>query len=122
MKHSYADLKFGHWYIVEVSFRPTNPPHRAILSDFRLREGRESPDATLTGNYEPSSLEFFKLEKLHYFKVIKEIPEMREMGMKWADFEKYNKEMNADTNFNESMYAPKDATMGEISEFNEPDV
>jgi len=72
--HNYSELKFSNWYVVEVSFRKTNPIHRAILSDYRDCDHT----GTLTGSYEPASLEFFDLNELYYFKVIKEIPEMSE--------------------------------------------
>lgn len=72
--HDYSMLKFGSWYVVDVSFRKTNPIHRAILSEYRSDGNR----ATLTGNYEPASLEFLNLDDLYYFKVITEIPEMIE--------------------------------------------
>ena len=72
-----SDLKFGHYYIVEVSFNPHNPIHRAILTDFRgmgiatlFRSGYDLDDQQGPGIQ-------IDLSSLAHFKVISEIEEMQ---------------------------------------------
>jgi hypothetical protein len=66
-------LKWGHWYVVEVAFRPGNPIHRAIATDYR-----ENRFVTLFGSYEDDRIPRVNLDTLAYFKVIEPIKAMKE--------------------------------------------
>jgi hypothetical protein len=64
-------MVWGKWYVVDVSFRATNPIHRAIATDFR-----EGKFVVLIGDYE-DRIETANIKNLSYFKVICEIGEMK---------------------------------------------
>jgi len=63
-------MEFGRWYVVEVSFRPTNPVHRAIAF-----EARSDGVYVQGGGYRA---EWVQPEQLSFFRVVEEIAAMKE--------------------------------------------
>lgn len=64
-------MHWGKWYVVELSFKPSNPIHHAICKSY----GTES--VVLYGNSDnPISI---NIKKLHHFKVLYPIKEMNEI-------------------------------------------
>lgn len=61
-------LKSLTWYVVEVSYRETNPIHRAICKH------NFDGHVELYGNYDDP--EYTHVERLHHFKVVEEIKAM----------------------------------------------
>lgn len=64
-------MKFGHYYVVEVSYRPGNPIHRAIA-----HSARADGVTLVASGYERPIVE--KPGDLAYFRVVEEIKSMRE--------------------------------------------
>lgn len=73
-------LQFGHYYVVDVSFNPNNPIHRAIATPigrgpnhvFLFRLGYESE--THPGAGGPAMLQ--NIQNLAHFEIISEIEQM----------------------------------------------
>lgn len=70
-----ADIipEFGRYYVVEVSFKASNPIHRAIMSGWR------GDNCCLFSVYDIGvRAVVFKLEELSFFRIVEEIPAMRD--------------------------------------------
>lgn len=66
-------MEFGRYYVVEVSFRPSNPIFRCIA--FNAREGGSV--RLVSGGLEHDD-EMVRLSQLAFFRVVSEIAEMRQ--------------------------------------------
>lgn len=63
-------MKEGYWYVVDVSFRGSNPIHRAICQ-------RKGNTVVLWGSYEAPITK--RKEDLYYFDVVDTIPKMNSL-------------------------------------------
>jgi hypothetical protein len=63
------DMQFGHFYVVEVSFRETNPIHRAIAF-----EARGETISLIGGGYATPCVRW---RELYFFSVVEEIESLK---------------------------------------------
>lgn len=66
-------MQYGHYYVVEVSFRPSNPLFRCIAL-----EAREGGSVRLVSSGLERDEETVRLDQLAFFRVVHEITEMQQ--------------------------------------------
>lgn len=66
-------MEFGHYYVVEVSFRPSNPVHRYLAMD-----ARGGGSVRLVSGGLDRDDEMVYLDQLAFFRVVEEVQAMRD--------------------------------------------
>ena len=71
-------MKYGHYYVVKVSFRPSNPVFRCIAFD-----ARNGGSVRLVNGGMNREDEMVRLDQLAFFRVVHEIAEMQQRSSRF---------------------------------------